>query len=59
MNKDSLNKFLFRHSFQHYNVAPNIPKEFEEKKDKYEIPADETMMAIIDVSVMENGNSGS
>lgn len=56
--RDSLMKFLVRHSFQHYNVTPNIPKEFMEKKERYEIPADESVLAFIDASIMGNGKFG-
>lgn len=58
INKDSMLKFLYKHSFEQYNVAPNIPKEFTEKKDKYEVPADETIMAFIDASIMGNAKFG-
>jgi hypothetical protein len=58
MNKDSLMKFLFKYNFEHYSVAPNIPNAFIEKKEKYEIPADEEITAFIDASVMENGKFG-
>lgn len=56
--KDSLVKFLLRYNFQHYNVTPNLPKEFSEKKEKYEIPADETIVGFIDSSVMRNARFG-
>ena len=58
LNKDSLLKVLYKYSFEHYNVTPNIPKEYTEKKDKYEVPADETVMAYLDASIMGNGKFG-